>query len=283
MRRLFAMHGEQLLAARPASPLVIVAMLAAYATWAMLLWVWLFPSRVPAIVVHATHGLVGPTLLASGIGVAIAFAILCGMGRLRARDLGLSRRGVVVGVIATAGCWAIAQLVLVVAALVGGDGVVASPALARDNGSELLGQLFGNAFHEEVVMRGFLFVQLVLIARRFTTPRTAWVAGALVAAMVFAVSHVPNRWISFDLHGAALAQNLMWLTWNGLALSIVYARTGHLEVAIGFHSLWNTPLPLFAAPIQVGATITAVQAAIVIAWPYLAPREPTGYAAGGLP
>jgi membrane protease YdiL (CAAX protease family) len=274
------MNTAPLLASESVSPLVIVAELAAFTTWLLLLWAWLFSSTVPDLVGRATHGVVGPTLLASDIGLAIAAMILFGLGRLRPRDLGLSVRGVAVGLLVTAGIWACAQLALVVAALLSGDPVARSAQLTGENGSEMIGQLFGNALYEEIVMRGFVFVQLVLLARRIASARKAWVTGALVAAAIFAVSHVPHRWINYDIHGAALAQSLAWLAWNGLMLSFVYARTGHLEVAIGFHALWNIPLPLFASPIAAGSMITALQVVAMVAWPYVvsAPASAAGEA-----
>jgi hypothetical protein len=263
------MNADGLLASRSASPLAIVAVLATFTTWLLLEWAWFFSSSLSGIVARATHGLVGSTLLATWCVAPIVFAIMWGLGRLRLRDLGLSKRGVITGVVATVACWAIAQLLLATGALVAGEALARSTELTHDNGGEMIGQLFGNALYEEVVVRGFLFVQLVLLVRKVTSVRNAWVVAALVAAAAFALSHIPQRWANHDMHGTALAENLVWLAWSGLMLSFVYARTGHLEVAIGYHSLWNAPLPVVASPIAAGTAIIVVQVASMVAWPYV--------------
>src|SRR5205823_4917262 len=160
-------------------------------------------SGVAQQVIDATHGVVGDTLLASSISLALVLAIACGLGGLRARDLGLSKRGAVVGAIATLACWGLAQVVLVVAALASG--------------------------------------------------------GGLAAAAVFGASHIPIRLAYSELRVGELA----WLAWNGLMLELIYMRTGHLEVCVGFHALWNAPLALVASPVPANQLMLAIQVAII--------------------
>jgi len=263
VRRLFANKAEVLLATRSVSPLVIVAMVAAFTSWTLLVWAWIYPSGLPARVAQETHGVISPTLVACSFEVVLAFAIACGLGQLRLRDLGLSRRGFVVGALATLGAWVFAQLVIVIGAL------IASAPLAHPpfELGEMLAQILGNSLDEEVVMRGFLSVQLVLLARRFTGPRTAWIVGFGIASIMFALSHIPQRLVSDHEHGGALAEDLVVLAWRGLALALVYLRTGHLEVAVGFHALWDVPLPVIASPIA-GEAIIGAQVVLFVVWPY---------------
>jgi membrane protease YdiL (CAAX protease family) len=84
---------------------------------------------------------------------------------------------------------------------------------------------------------------------------------------MFALSHIPQRLVSDHEHGVVLAEDLVVLAWRGLALALVYLRTGHLEVAVGFHALWDVPLPVIASPIA-GEAIIGAQVVLFVVWPY---------------
>jgi membrane protease YdiL (CAAX protease family) len=92
--------------------------------------------------------------------------------------------------------------------------------------------------------------------------------GLGVAAILFSLSHLPNRWVKEDEHGGLLVADLAWLVLSGLMFTFMYIRTGHLEVAIGFHALWNVPLPVIAAPLVDHGAIFAVTVVLLIVWPY---------------
>ena len=219
-----------------------------------------------------------PTLFSALLIIVLACVIIFGWARLRPREVGLSTRGLVVGAMTMVGCWLVAQLLLVAAAAFAGDPLVPAGRVG-ERFTEVIAQALGTAPNEELVFRGFLFVQLVLIARRFTTVRAAWSIGALAAAIIFALGHLPQRWTNQDLHGTALVQDLVQLGWNGLMLTLVYVRTGYLEVGIGFHALWNEPWPLVASPLGAGTANMITQVAVILAWPYLRwPRAREGRA-----
>jgi CAAX protease family protein len=245
--------------ARATSPLIIAAVVLADLTWLLLVWAWLFTLDGP----------LATTFSASFLSLAIALAIICGAGRLAPRDLGITVRGVLGGLGVVALAWLAGQLVLVVAALVTGGPLAAPPHLASRAGELLWSQVAGNALAEEVIYRGFLLVQLALIARRWLSSRAAWALALFASQLIFALSHIPARWITMDLHGAALAQNLVLTAAWGLIFSVTFLRTRMLGVAIGFHALFNVPVMLVDAPLQPMYVYLALLVVLLVAWPRL--------------
>ena len=114
---------------------------------------------------------------------------------------------------------------------------------------ELISQLFGNALFEEIVWRGFIFVQLFLLFERRNVGRTL-LKALFISQGLFALMHIPLQLVHFDVSGFSL---LFWLLATGIAgaiFAIIYVKTGNLYIAVGFHALFNEPTQLFAPPVE---------------------------------
>jgi len=270
---MLATHAEELAAARATTVAVVVAAVAADTTVVLLNWAWLYPQPWLDRLLSACGGVFGKTLVGSLGTLAFALAIACGLGRLRPRDLGLVSKQIVRGLAIVLAVWLVGQAILALAALIAGQGLALAPTLTRDAVRGLSDQVFGNAFEEEVIFRGFLAVQCVLIARRTTGARAAWVIGVLVSQVIFALTHIPQRWIVLDRHGTALLADLASLTFDGICYALIYVRTGNLGIAIGYHALGNAPLSLVRSPWPPLAVYAWTVFALVVAWPLLEARH----------
>lgn len=257
---------------REAGAGAIVACLVAEPTWLLLLWSLIYPAAWFHALVGLGHGLLVPTLLGSLGGLGVVLAIACGLGRLRLRDLGVTRSAAIVAAAVTAGAWAMAQIVALVGALVAGDGIALDPGFGGEAGAQLVGQLFGNALQEEILFRGFLLVQLVLVARRWWRPGPAWVLAIVISQSYFALTHIPQRWIIQDIHGWVLLTNLGSVMWFGILSAGIFVRTGNLMLVVGYHALSNIPLTVFRSPVASSDVQLWLILALAVAWPYLGAR-----------
>ena len=274
-RRWLANEGAAVLAVRAVTPLTIVAVALAACVCLLLEWAWLFPQPWFGTLVRATHFFIQTALIGGLPSFVVTLAVACGLGRLRPSDLGLRGHQLWSGVAWTIGIWIAAQIMLAIVAIVAGDGLALDPAWGRPafEAGTVVSQLFGNSLDEEVLYRGFLLVQGVLLARRLTTPRLGWVIGLVASQLLFALSHIPQRWIVEDMHGAALLADLSGLLVFGIVFSLVFLRTGNLLIAIGIHALIDAPMPVVASPLDAHAPIGIVTLAILLAWPYLRPTR----------
>lgn len=164
---------------------------------ALSVWINLYGFRAGLLDVWLFGGLINSTLVANVLLLAVVVVgLLFGLGRLRPRDVGLYRQQLTTALLGGLITWAISQVVAVVAALYSGS-VSANPLWHDEGGAAiagyLIGQLFGNALYEEIVFRGFLFVQLSLHFGSRTLHRSGFVWALVVSQAIFALSHVPNR------------------------------------------------------------------------------------------
>jgi len=243
-----------------AAPLLLVAAVPlADVTWLLLVWSWLFTLDGP----------IATTVGASVIGLSIALALICGAARLAPRDIGLSRRSLLGGLAVGAAFWLAVQLVHLVAALVTGMPLAVTPHLSFSAQDLVVQQIAGNALAEEVVFRGFLLVQFALLARRSMPRRTAWLVALFASQVVFALTHIPARWVTMDIHGSALLANLVLTGGYGVFYSLIYLRTGMLGLAVAYHALDNVPLQIVDSPLDAHAVAARVMIVLLVAWPLL--------------
>lgn len=221
---------------------VIAAAALAYALANVVSNMWLLPSSSLAAIKTSTGGIVTGTLLGEILGIALVGPVLW-LGGVRVRDLGLHRRDLPAGLAAYVFLFALTQLALIAAALSAGTELQPGAALVAPVGVTfglVSGQVFGNALVEEAFYRGFVFRQLAL---RWP----AWKA-ALAAALIFALSHLPNRLVFGQRSGLPLPLDLAGLFAWAVFYAYVYWRCENLFIVIAMHALWNIPVPLVAAP-----------------------------------
>lgn len=106
----------------------------------------------------------------------------------------------------------------------------------------LFGQLFGNALLEEVIFRGFLFVQLFLLFKRFNAPILRICAALLSSQIIFALIHIPNRIYSGNYAGMDYVTDFIQLIYMGIVFCLLYWLTRNLFFVVGVHSLNNVKL-----------------------------------------
>jgi hypothetical protein len=199
-------------------------------------------------VYDATGGLVNGTLVGGLCVLGVSAFIIVGLGRLRASDIGWRMHDVGSGLLLALAVWVVMQ------------GVQAVFLLCRDEFAlheawkqcgpagllgGVLGQLLGNALVEETVFRGFFLPQFYVKATR-VFPRGAALAIALLGSQVlFAVSHLPNRFFLMGPTGLDILWEQLGLMAVGLIFAAVYLLTRNLFFVVGFHVLLNAPVPIF--------------------------------------
>ena len=273
MRRWLATSARELAATPAASPLTIAASILAAVTWLLLLWAWLYTRPWLDWLLAHLGGIVGGTFVASIATLAIQLAIIVGLGRLALRDVGLSAKSLWGGLAIGAAAWLVVQAILAAAAVIHGDGLALAADVDRLHARQLVDQVAGNAFEEEIIYRGFLMVQLVVLARRWCSPRAAWILGIAASQLFFGLTHIPQRWIVLDMHGATLAANLAMTALFGVYYAIVYVRTGMLGIAIAFHALSNLPFAIVDSPLEPALLYDGALLVLLVAWPALAGRR----------
>lgn len=200
----------------------------------------------------ATGGIVDGTLVAGVTLQLVLFPIfLFWMGRLRPKDVGLDSTRLWPAVKLTLLFWITCQILHLVIWLSLGKSIEIHPAWGSENWrfavSDWLGQLFGNCPFEEILFRGFLLPQCLLLAMHWLPESKRWkhmVIALLLSQGYFALGHV-----IFNLHQPQGQVLLIAQFVFGLLFSAVYLRTGNLFLAIGVHALINNPAPLLSDPL----------------------------------
>ena len=218
---------------------------------------WFGPSRVWAPWREATYGLVTPGLI---VGIAalilVAGVVLVGIGRYRPAELGLDLAKLPAGVAYSLFVWALMHAVVMAVAFSSGETHELTLVVDRTEAGNLAGllmaQVLGNALSEEILFRGFLFVQFAAMFLRRMPNRLAAcaIAAGLLSSVLFAAAHLPHR---IGINGGyadlgAMATDQGWLVVWGCVYCWLYARTRNLWFVIGVHSLANARTMLIAAP-----------------------------------
>ncbi len=195
----------------------------------------------------ATDGLINWTLtITVTVQLILIGGFLMGICRLRPREIGLDPTKLPAAVILTAIIWAANQVVLVIVLALIGQEIALNPQWTGAGwtwaAGRWLGQLFGNTPLEEVVFRGFLLPQcLLLMLSRMPKARAgiALLVALVLSQTLFTVPHVLFNAYEPQGQWLLLAQFVMGLLFAG-----VYLRTGNLFLAMGLHTLVNNPGPL---------------------------------------
>lgn len=184
---------------------------------------------------------------------------VCVFGRLRPRDLGLTS-SLPQALLFTALLWTLTQVGVALWQL-GTAGQLSWNSAWREPGTtfvfgKLVSQLFGNALQEEIVWRGFIFVQLFLLLKGRGVKR-ALLTSLLISQTLFALMHIPFQLIT---RGSSLTELPFWLLATGVAgviFAVLYLKTQNLFIAVGFNALFNEPTQLFAPPLDPSQLPTA--------------------------
>jgi membrane protease YdiL (CAAX protease family) len=219
--------------------------------------VWFGPSEIWRPLREASIGLVYPGLIVGLVALALIVGVtLIAIGRYRPREFGLELAKLPDAIVYTLFVWTMMQLLAIALCRLAGESPQLAPALDGNGAGNLAGalvaQLFGNALCEEVLFRGFLFMQLGILFCRWLPdrPRIALVAAAFVSSIAFAIAHLPHRyWINGGYADwSALAMDQGWLVVWGCVYCWLYARTDNLLFVVGVHALANARTMVITAP-----------------------------------
>ncbi|HEX3942809.1 MAG TPA: CPBP family intramembrane glutamic endopeptidase [Rhizomicrobium sp.] len=215
--------------------LVIVAQIAgdAFINLVVFRHHWLVPLY------NATGGLLNVTFGANLVMlVMVVGGMIFGLARVSPADVGLRVADISPALLFSMSLWAIVNGAVLCDTLWRSVPLALDPGWAKPavNVGRLIGQLFGNALYEEIVYRGFLTIQVMLLLMR-QLPRTPALLIAVVAVQaIFAAIHVPMLIVTGNSWPAILSI-MPTLFLASLMLAAIYLVTGNLLVAVGVHAL----------------------------------------------
>ncbi|MEE2907211.1 MAG: CPBP family glutamic-type intramembrane protease [Planctomycetota bacterium] len=196
---------------------------------------------------RSTGFLIVPTFL-NYIPFFIVFAVLFwGVGRLRARDLGLVWKRLPMGVLWLAGTWIASQLFLFL--LNWGDVEIWTAWETRPTllvGELVSGQILGNTLMEEVFWRAFMISQLAIlfhVSGKYGI-RSAIVWATILSTVLFAISHLMHD-VANDASLSQIYIGQLGRLAGGFVFAAIFLLSNNLFIAIGIHALANLPTPLF--------------------------------------
>ncbi|HEY7616380.1 MAG TPA: CPBP family intramembrane glutamic endopeptidase, partial [Terriglobales bacterium] len=200
---------------------------------------------------RATHGLVNGTLTQTvTIQLILIVGFLLGVCRFRPREIGLDFVKLPSAAFLTTFIWAANQALLVIVLALSGQEITVNPQWTSGGwtwaAGAWLGQLFGNTPLEEVIFRGFLLPQCLLLTLSWLPKARAGIPvlfALVLSQAIFTMPHVFYNAYEPQGQWILLAQFAMGLLFAG-----VYLRTGNLFLAMGLHTLVNNPGPLLKDP-----------------------------------
>lgn len=214
-----------------------------------------------------TRGWMNATLCAGLLGLMVIVVIyLWVMVRIPLRDLGLRREKLLAGCLWTFVFWLAVNVISACINLIAGTALTWNQDLADFPNlflGALLGQLFGNALLEEIIFRGFLFVQIHHWLSGTVKPSSRIVKAMLISQTIFALMHIPNR-IYGGLSGMEFVYDFIQLVILGMLFALLYVLTRNLFIVVGIHSLLNVNLMIWTGSYATTASLTCMGFAIGI-------------------
>lgn len=217
-----------------------------YCVYATFINLVVFKSNVLQPLYELTSGLIDQTLMLNIFSIIVfVFIIILKYGRLSFHDIGFKKNRVLGAAVAIIVVWISMQLINIIGGLVMSGNPVISNLWAKYGFTRVLGdfigQLFGNCLFEEAAFRGFLLVQ---VCKKLGGTRGKFLAGVLLSQLLFALIHIPNRILN-GMNIVEISLNIIVLVLIGVFFAVVYLITDNIFLAIGIHTLWNSPLLIF--------------------------------------
>ncbi len=215
-----------------------------------------------------TGGLAEPTLVGSVVVLLVFMIVVVVIGRVPLASVGWVRQDAARALLHVTGFWLLMQGTLALLAVAGGNRIALHPSW-RDVGvgtliGGVLAQVFGNALAEETAFRGFFFTQFLLKARALRQVASVGVAAS-TSALLFAVTHLPNRILVKEVPIDGLVRDQAQLVFAGVLFALVFMATRNVFTTAGLHALANDPAPLIAATAEtVPVSYIALLLAVVV-------------------
>lgn len=211
-------------------------------------YTWLRDLLEP--IVSGSRGLIHYNLVINLTLLLVMLVIMKGAGKLRLRDVGLNINAFIPGMTATLLIWICVQITYFVMGWLTNGKV----DLSFDTGDIPItewigihiGYIFGVGLYEEVVFRGFLFVQLfLLIPEKFVkSTGTRFMAAVIVSQLIFGLVHIP-RDIVKGVEWVFMLNHILAVVGAGIFFVFAYLRTNNLFLVAGIHGLIDYAPPVF--------------------------------------
>lgn len=205
-----------------------------------------FKSNILYPIYKLTSGLIDETLTVNIVSVIIfVFIIILKYGRLSFFDIGFKKNRLLSAIVAIFTLWIFMQLLNIIVGLILSGKPIIYNGWNKYGASKMFGsifgQLFGNCLFEEIAFRGFLLVQ---ICKKLRDTKGNLFTGLAVSQFLFTLIHIPNR-ILGGMNLLQILPSLIIVFILGVLFATVYLVTDNIFLAIGIHSLCNTPLLVF--------------------------------------
>lgn len=232
------------------------------------------PEPVMAFLVwlrEVTYGLITTNNLMLIMFAGLLFVCLA-FTPLSLRDFGLNRHNLLRAPLLLLVFWLAIQLLAVLFTLAQTGELRLHESWVIRSGSAIagnfLGQLFGNALWEELLYRGIILTQLIVLFRLRLSPLMSLLLALMLSNALFALLHLPN-WLIVrpDFLAEYSRLFLLWVVFqDGLFFSFVFLVTRNILVTVVLHTLISTPI-LVVDP-QWGETSVASSAVslVLVVW-----------------
>ncbi|HHL52313.1 MAG TPA: CPBP family intramembrane metalloprotease [Flammeovirgaceae bacterium] len=213
-----------------------------------------------------SHGLLHPTLQGNLISLLIFGFIIFKAGKLRPKDILLTRENFKSGLKWGLIIWLVLQVLVLLYHLYSGRPVVAVEQ-SRQSLGVLAGQLFGNALLEEMLYRGILLWQIYLLFRKKYAHAGALIFALLISQAIFSLIHIPNRIFVKEIGFSA--GDFIRLMLMGIVFALIYLRTANFTFAVIVHSLLNYPTVIIDTELPAKLIVLIATVLLTLFWPLL--------------
>lgn len=247
---------------KPVSLRFIASVIIVHIIFTLIVNLILFDNSYLSFFPKSTNGWISETLAANLIGLVVEVIIVLGMiGKLSPKDFGFIKATLVPGMLGTLLFWVALSVVDILmtllftsSTLTYNNNILMNPGFYLGN---FLAQIFGNALLEEIIFRGFLFVQIYLLFRKINTHTTRIMYAILTSQAIFAATHIPNR-IYGGLVGMEFVYDFFMIAILGAVFVLLYLLTKNLFFVIGVHALINVQLTFWNSNFTFVATLICV-------------------------
>lgn len=194
--------------------------------------------------------------------IIIVGLILIVFGRFKLKDLYLKKGDLLKGLIGTFLFWIAIHVIDSIIMLSMRSQIVFNSDLVNQTNvvfGNLLGQIFGNALHEEIIFRGFLSIQFYLLIRnKMKSEKKRLLCTIFIPQALFVLGHIPNR-IFYQYTGFEFVFDFIQLTLIGALFMIIFIQTKNLFFVVGVHALMNSaPMIIKSNHYSISAVICTV-------------------------
>jgi len=248
----------------------IIIVLLIYYILNALLANYLFTTEFFNPIIYYTNGIINDTFVVNLIGLAGSFFIIFIVGKHNLGSIWLNKQKLKIAILLIISIWLISQVFIIAVSYYNTREIIFIQNFNIIAGN-IIGQLFGTSLLEEMIFRGILLIQLYLIIINKNSNRMTIIYSLAVSAIIFAISHIPNRILIYTPDNLVL--DAMGLLFGSTLLGVIFLKTKNLPFVIGFHSLVNDPSNIIVTNIPTEPLIFALVIIITLKWDKIIGKE----------